>query len=49
MVLLCCGKSNSNDNGVARNKDITTAGYNVCGTDSATDDSDRNAAVGYFG
>ena len=46
MILLCCGWSNYNDNGDARNKDITAAGHNVCGTYSATDASDSNDAVG---
>ncbi len=46
MIFLHCGWSNSNDDGVARNKDIKATGYNVCGADSATDKSDRNAAVG---
>ena len=46
MILLHCGWSNSNDDGVTRNKDITAAGYNVCGADSATDESNSNATVG---
>ncbi len=45
MILLHCGWSNSNDNGVARNKDIKAAGHNVCGSDSATDTSDINSDV----